>query len=211
MGEPIATPNESPTWVRARQFTGRVVTVTNDQVFETPVYNYTREFPFIWEEMSVPIPYKCDRHRAEQILLEAAAAETRNVKRLSKEEGERMAREYFVDLDYGEPHVYWRITDNWLELIVRFICLPHDARAVKDRMSRRILAAFDEAKIIVASSTVEIVGLPALRPDRGAARSFAEEVFSAPIAPKPEPPRHVAGPSIAARRVRRRRLRTRLA
>ena len=32
-------------WVRSRQFTGRIVTVTNDKVFDEPVYNYTHEFP----------------------------------------------------------------------------------------------------------------------------------------------------------------------
>jgi hypothetical protein len=43
--------------VRSRQFTGRIVTVTNDKVFDEPVFNYTRDFPFIWEEMRLPIAY----------------------------------------------------------------------------------------------------------------------------------------------------------
>jgi hypothetical protein len=43
------------------------------KVFDEPVYNYTREFPFIWEEMTLPIPYRADRSRAEAILLDAVA------------------------------------------------------------------------------------------------------------------------------------------
>ena len=32
-------------WVSARQYTGRIVTVTNDKIFDTPVYNYTTRVP----------------------------------------------------------------------------------------------------------------------------------------------------------------------
>jgi hypothetical protein len=67
MGQPPAVQGADPAmWVQSRQFTGRIVTVTNDKVFDEPVYNYTREFPFIWEEMMVPIPYRADRQRAEE-------------------------------------------------------------------------------------------------------------------------------------------------
>ena len=43
-------------WVRSSQFTGRIVTVGNSQIFSEPVFNYTRDFPFIWEDMSIPVP-----------------------------------------------------------------------------------------------------------------------------------------------------------
>ena len=49
-------------WVKARQYTGRIVTVSNAKVFDEPVFNYTLEFPYLWEEMTIPIPYKADWH-----------------------------------------------------------------------------------------------------------------------------------------------------
>src|SRR5690349_15098933 len=68
MGEPPGAHSGDPqVWVNARQFTGRIVKVTNDKIFDTPVYNYTREFPFLWEEMHFPIGYGADRARAESI------------------------------------------------------------------------------------------------------------------------------------------------
>jgi small-conductance mechanosensitive channel len=42
-------------WVKSRQFTGRIVAVSNAKIFEDPVYNYTRDFPYIWEEVRLPI------------------------------------------------------------------------------------------------------------------------------------------------------------
>ena len=73
MGQPPSVQGADPAmWVKSRQFTGRIVTVSNSQIFEEPVFNYTRDFPFIWEEMAIPITYHADRGRAEAILLEAA-------------------------------------------------------------------------------------------------------------------------------------------
>lgn len=58
MGEPPEVQSADPAMrVQARQYTGRIVSVTNAKVFDEPVYNYTRDFPFLWEEMHIPIPY----------------------------------------------------------------------------------------------------------------------------------------------------------
>ncbi len=58
MGQPPAVQSSDPAvWVKSRQYTGRVVTVTNGAIFKNPVYNYTRDFPYIWEEMTIPITY----------------------------------------------------------------------------------------------------------------------------------------------------------
>jgi len=49
MGQPPAVQGADPAmWVKSRQFTGRIVTVSNSKVFDEPVYNYTSDFPFIW-------------------------------------------------------------------------------------------------------------------------------------------------------------------
>jgi hypothetical protein len=59
--------------------------------------------------------------------------------------------------------VYLRLTDNWIELSVRFIAPQRGVRKLKDAMSRDILAGLEAAKIGIASGTYEIVGVPPLR------------------------------------------------
>jgi small-conductance mechanosensitive channel len=164
MGQPPSVQAADPAmWVRSRQFTGRIVTVTNDKVFDEPVYNYTREFPFIWEEMTVPIPYRADRSRAEAIMLGCVAEKVEGLDRQSQPVQQALERRYFVDLDDLTPRVFYRLTDNWLELTVRFIVREHGIRDVKDVIARAILQKFDEAAIEVASATYEITGVPTLR------------------------------------------------
>ena len=40
----------SPAEQRCSAHTGRIVTVTNDKIFDTPVYNFTRDFPYLYDE-----------------------------------------------------------------------------------------------------------------------------------------------------------------
>lgn len=164
MGQPPGVQSDDPgMWVHARQYSGRIVSVTNAKIFDEPVYNYTRNFPFLWEEMHVPISYTADRARAEQIILDAVRAHTSKIAELGKEAIAELERRYFVKREELEPKVYLRLTDNWIELAVRFVVEDHGIREVKNRISRDILDAFDKAKIGIASGTYEVVGMPPLR------------------------------------------------
>ncbi len=163
MGEPPSVQGEDPgMWIEARQYTGRVVTVTNDKIFENPVYNYSREFPYIWEELRVGVSYDADKGRAEQILLETARHHTKRTAEMSEDCLKEMERRYALGRSELEPRVFWRLTDNWLELSVRFITEDHGIRYVKDAMSRDIVNAFKEAGLSIASGTYAIVEFPPL-------------------------------------------------
>ena len=58
-------------WVKGDNYNGRVVRVANSFVFKEPVFNYSGDFPFLWDEISVPIKYGSDysktRHMQEKI------------------------------------------------------------------------------------------------------------------------------------------------
>jgi small-conductance mechanosensitive channel len=164
MGEPPAEQADAPgMWVRARQYTGRVVTVTNDKIFDQPVYNYSREFPFIWEEMDIPISYKDDRQTAERILLEVAEADSMKITEMSEPALREFERRYMVRRTELTPRVFYRITDNWIEMSLRFMSPIAGTRELKDRMSRHILERFDQAGIGIASGTYEVVGFPPIK------------------------------------------------
>jgi small-conductance mechanosensitive channel len=170
MGEPPPVQSDEPAvWVHARQFTGRVVTITNDKIFDEPVYNYTRDFPYLWEEMHLPIPYVADRARAERIILEAAKRHAVSPDEIGAARLDRLQRVYFISRTDIEPRVYWHLTDNWVELNVRFLTGDHGVRHVKDAISREILRGLDEAGIQIASATYDIVGFPPVRIERGPA------------------------------------------
>ena len=62
---------------------GRIVTISNAQIFEQPVYNYTRDFPISGRRCTAHL-YKDDRHRAEQIILEAVERNTTEIANMAQ-------------------------------------------------------------------------------------------------------------------------------
>jgi small-conductance mechanosensitive channel len=164
MGEPPPAQADAPAmWVKSRQFTGRIVTVTNDKIFDEPVYNYTHDFPYIWDEIHLPVRYQDNRAKAEEILLEAARRHALTSGGVGSDEVKRLEQEFGIAVGDVDPQTYWRITDNWLELTVRFLAPDHGIRRIKDKMSREILAELDKAKIGIASGTYAIVEVPTLK------------------------------------------------
>lgn len=147
-------------WVKSRQFTGRLVTVSNAKIFEEPVYNYTRDFPFIWEEMSLTVRYEDDRALVERIVLDAARRHAVDPAEISAEAARTLERRFELQrLDF-EPRVFYRLTANWLEMNLRFMSRDHGTRAIKDLIARDVLDGLDRAGLRVASVPYRIVETP---------------------------------------------------
>jgi small-conductance mechanosensitive channel len=163
MGQPAEGDAGDPQWVQARQYTGRIVRLPNAVIFDEPVYNYTREFPYIWEEMRLPVPYTADYATAEKILLDTARKHTVHIAELGEEALRTLESRYVMKRSELEPQIYWRLTDNWLEMTVRFLVPDWGIRKIKSSMSRDIITALNEAKIGIASGTYEVVGFPPVK------------------------------------------------
>ena len=113
--------------------------------------------------MRIPVSYGADRRKAESILLDCVNHETEAINELSEPAKRSLETRYGITLDDLTPRVFYRLTDNWLELTVRFIVQEHGIRQVKDAIGRAVLDAFERTGIGIASATIEIVGMPALR------------------------------------------------
>jgi len=161
MGESPREQGDAPSmWVRSRQFTGRIVTVTNDKVFDCPVYNYTHDFPYIWDEICIPLHFHQDFERAERILLDAGCKHALTEKSLGKDEVCRLEDRFGIEVGQVDPRTFWRLTENWLEITVRFLGPDHGIRTIKDQMTREIIAGFDKAGIVIAAVRQEAVTAP---------------------------------------------------
>jgi hypothetical protein len=97
------------------------------------------------------------------LLLDVVRRHTARVQHLSETQRAELARRYSVAATDGSPRVYYRITDNWLELTVRFIAPTHGVRELKDAINRDLLRGLDELGIPIASATFEVTGLPPVK------------------------------------------------
>jgi len=165
------TPDRQPDpkhWVNARQYTGRIVTIVNSEVFEQPVFNYSRDFDYLWDEIQIPLKYDVDLRTAERVALEAARSASSDVVAEARTQFQRVRSKYLLREADLEPRAYVRLTDNWIELSIRFLARPSGVREMKDRIFRRLLSAFGEEGISIASATFEVVGMAPVRLEGGA-------------------------------------------
>lgn len=178
MGQPPSVESETDPamWVMARQYTGRIVVVTNGVIFDEPVYNYSRDFPFLWEEIHVGVGYNDKYGQAEQILLEVARKHTVPIAQMTAQARHHLKHVYDLDAPSVQPRVFYEMTANWVDLALRFIVPDRGIREIKDAMYRDILQHFKEAGISVASGTYDVVGFPPIR--------IESSVVQPPEAPK---------------------------
>jgi small-conductance mechanosensitive channel len=153
-------------WVQADQYTGRLVTVANRFVFSDPVFNYTQHWPYLWDEITIPITYNSDWRRAGDLMVEHGREYTAHLQAQAEAQLRSLRDAYPVHKATVEPTLYLVMTDNWIELTLRYVVEAQARRQVKTQLHHELLQHFEsESGITVASATFEIVGFPPLKSD----------------------------------------------
>jgi small-conductance mechanosensitive channel len=152
-------------WVNGDLYNGRIVRVANSFVFKEPVFNYSGDFPFVWDEIVVPIKYGCDYEQARAILQTEAQAVVGSYTETALERWQELVRTYRIENARLEPLVTIIANDNWVELTLRYVVDHRARRLTKDALFTRILAAVDKTggRVAFASTTVQLVDLPPLQ------------------------------------------------
>jgi hypothetical protein len=83
-----------------------------------------------------------------------------NQEKIGPEAIKHLQERYQVEPIDLEAAVYYRLTDNWNELAVRFLAPGHGVRQIKNQMSHEILTEFEKARLGIASGTYAIVQVP---------------------------------------------------
>jgi small-conductance mechanosensitive channel len=151
-------------WVKADQYTGRIVSVANRYVFSDPVFNYTRHWAYLWDEIMIPITYESDWRRAGEIMLEHGREYSSHLEAEAQSQLGAMTERYPLQNTPVEPTLYVVMTDNWIEMTLRYVVEPRERRTVMGQLHLELLQHLGaDPDITVASATFEIVGFPPLR------------------------------------------------
>ncbi len=144
-------------WIHGDQATGRIVQFPNSQIFGTPVFNYTRSFAYIWDEVKLPITYASNVKAAGDIMLEAGREYTKEFLQGAQKQLDEMQHYFLVPKIELEPVVYMRVTDNWVELALRYVVEPKQRRNATNFLYNRFFEGIQKRKdISIASSTMDI-------------------------------------------------------
>lgn len=151
-------------WVHGDLYNGRIVKVANSFVFKEPVFNYSADFPFLWDEITLPVRYGSD-WKAAKTMLEGVGHEVCvDYAERSREAWRAAVVKYRLEDARVEPMVTLVANDNWLEFTLRYVVDYRRRRAVKDQLFTRILEEVDKSgdRVRLASATFELVNIPSV-------------------------------------------------
>ena len=152
-------------WVKADLYNGRIVRVANSFVFKEPVFNYSGDFHFLWDEIVMPVKFGCDYKLAKEIFTRVADEVAGDYARQAKNEWQVMVNKYMIEDAMVEPMITIQVTDNWMEFTIRYIVNYRKRRSTKDVLFTRIIEEIDktDGRVGIASTTLQLVDLPELR------------------------------------------------
>jgi len=149
-------------WVDADLYNGRIVRVANSFVFKEPVFNYSADFPFLWDEIRVPVRYGSDHAEARRLIERTLQEIVGDYAEFAKQSWREMVRKYRIEAASVEPMVTLVANDNWLEFTARYVVDYKLRRSTKDRIFTRLLEAVAATggAVELASATLELSRTP---------------------------------------------------
>jgi small-conductance mechanosensitive channel len=133
-------------WVQAEQSTGRMLIIPNSAFYRNPTLNYTKGFPFIWNELSTVVTFESDWKEAKKIMLEQAMEESDKIETEINRQISDMQHEYAIHYDNFTPIVYTSIANQGVELTLRYLSPARQRRTTEHRISENILEEFIKHK-----------------------------------------------------------------
>ncbi len=151
-------------WVKGDLYSGRIVRIANSFIFKEPVFNYSSDFPFVWDEIIVPIKYGSDYRLARTILEETAHEIIGDYIEEAQAYWEKMVKKFVIENASVAPMVTLIANDNWLEFTLRYVVNFKRRRGTKDLLFQTLLERIEatDGKVAFASATFHLVELPAL-------------------------------------------------
>lgn len=152
-------------WVESDNYSGRIVKLSNAFVFKGAIYNYSRDFPFIWDEFNLPIRYGSDIEMAKTIVIKIVSEKLSEYTANSKAEWREVVKKYYIEDAIVDPTLAITLTDNWIQFNLRYIVDYKKRRSTKHMLNDAMRLAFEktEGQVILASTTLELIKIPELK------------------------------------------------
>ncbi len=153
---------ETGQWVDGDLYNGRIVLIANSFVFKEPVFNYSGDFPFLWDEIKIPVQYGSNYEKATALFLETGKNVAGDLTEKSREMWVTLQDKYRLEDAQTEPMVSLIANDNWVEYTLRYVVSYKKRRATKTELFTRILKAVEatNGEIKFASATFHLVEAP---------------------------------------------------
>ncbi len=157
-------------WVDADQSTGRIIHIPNELTLTSSLVNYTKGFPYIWNEIGVLVTFESDWKKAKKILEDIVKKYAESVSEIARKSIEQASRKYAILYRNTAPRVYTSVADSGVMLTIRYLCRVRNRRGSAEKIWEDVLAEFAECDDIDLAYPTErffnnaVEGKPGTRP-----------------------------------------------
>ena len=145
-------------WVEDEQSTGRIVHIPNNFIFRNPIFNYTKGFNFIWNEVKIAITFESDYEKAKGICLKYLNNFHNSWAKDLDKKIKKAQHTYAIHYNELTPTVYVKIIGNGVLLSLRYLVEPHKRRFSENFLFEKILDEFSKANDVnFAYTTYRII------------------------------------------------------
>lgn len=147
-------------WVRGDQYNGRIISLANSYVFKEHIHNYSAEYPFLWDEVEVPIRTESDHRLARKVFTDVVNEVCKDYAVKSESDWKKLAYKFRVDQARVLPTVSLRFDENWITFTLRYIVDYKSRRSTKDRLYTALLDEIAKHdNVTIATTTTEVTSI----------------------------------------------------
>ncbi len=147
-------------WVEGDLYNGRIITLANSYVFKEKIHNYSAEYPFLWDEVKVPIRTESDHELAREVFSKVVNDICEDYAIKSEKGWKNMANKFRVEQANVRPTVRLKFDENWITFTLRYIVDYKSRGTTKDKIYTALLDEIAKHdSITVATTTSEVTSI----------------------------------------------------
>lgn len=148
-------------WVDGDLYNGCIVSVANSFVFKENVHNYSAEYPFLWDEITIPIRTESDYKKAKELFTNVLISICGDYATKSQSQWKELSNKFKVEEAQVQPMVTLKFDESWITFTLRYIVDYKKRRGTKDLIYTTLLdeiAKYDDI-IMIASAAIEVTNI----------------------------------------------------
>jgi small-conductance mechanosensitive channel len=143
-------------WTDADLYTGRILLVPTNWILSNTVYNYSKDFGYIWDKLWISLLYGVDYTKVADDILEIARKHLQTSTEEAMKAYTKIEKKYFLKDTTFEPQVFVSFNSNWVQLDLRYITGINVRAKTHSNLSEIILQYLNKNGLSVASSSMNV-------------------------------------------------------
>lgn len=164
IGPLTTTVMECGDWVKSDLYNGRVAYLPNNIVLREQVLNYSVDFPFLWDEIVVPVRTDSDHRLARSIMQDVGTRLQADTLAAAREFWSSFMLNHRAEDTSLDIVVTLSFDANWIELTLRYVVDYRTRRGTKDKLYSAILDEFEKSagRVKIAAPSLQVTEFPPL-------------------------------------------------